>query len=51
MYTNMCITDYATKDLKEVDFSGKTEIGKDFTQCDAAGVKFKNVCVCFFVNG
>ena len=34
--------DFATKDLKDVDFTGKSEIGKDFTQCDAAGVSFKN---------
>lgn len=34
--------DFATKDLKDADFTGKSEIGKDFTQCDAAGVSFKN---------
>lgn len=34
--------DFATKDLKETDFTGKSEVGKDFTQCDAAGVSFKN---------
>lgn len=34
--------DFATKDLTDVDFTGKSEIGKDFTQCDAAGVSFKN---------
>lgn len=34
--------DFATKDLKDVDFTGKSEVGKDFTQCDAAGVSFKN---------
>ena len=34
--------DFATKDLKDSDFTGKSEIGKDFTQCDAAGVSFKN---------
>jgi uncharacterized protein YjbI with pentapeptide repeats len=34
--------DFATKDLKDTDFTGKSEIGKDFTQCDAAGVSFKN---------
>ena len=34
--------DFATKDLKDVDFTGKSEIGKDFTQCDAAGVSFKD---------
>ena len=34
--------DFATKDLRETDFTGKSEVGKDFTQCDAAGVSFKN---------
>ena len=34
--------DFATKDLKDTDFTGKSEVGKDFTQCDAAGVSFKN---------
>ena len=33
--------DYANKDLREEDFTGRNEKAKDFTQAIATGVKFK----------
>mmetsp|Transcript_21301 Transcript_21301/g.29304 ORF Transcript_21301/g.29304 Transcript_21301/m.29304 type:complete len:208 (+) Transcript_21301:8-631(+) len=34
--------DYATKDIRNEDFSGQNLMGKDFTQCDASNAIFRN---------
>jgi hypothetical protein len=41
--------DYATKDLREENFSGRKDLGgKDFTQCGVCVCVFR-VCVCVYV--